>query len=53
MLGLGIEEAKEMGLDKVLVCCDDDNPASAHTIEDCGGRLENVVDGLRRYWIII
>ena len=53
MLGLGIEEAKEMGLDKVLVCCDDDNPASAHTIEDCCGRLENVVDGLRRYWIII
>lgn len=53
MLGLGIEKAKEMGICKVLVCCDDDNPASACTIEDCGGKLENVVDGLRRYWIII
>ncbi|NBJ87982.1 GNAT family N-acetyltransferase [Acutalibacter sp. 1XD8-36] len=53
MLGLGIEKAKAIGLDRVLVCCDDDNPASAHTIEDCGGKLENVVDGLRRYWITI
>ncbi len=53
MLGLGIEKAKAMGLDKVLICCDDDNPASAYTIEDCGGRLENVIDGLRRYWVTI
>lgn len=53
MLGLGIEKAKEKGLDKALVCCDEDNPASARTIEDCGGKLENVVDGLRRYWITI
>lgn len=51
MLGLGVEKAKELGIDRVLVCCDEDNPASARTIEDCGGRLENVVDGLRRYWI--
>ncbi len=51
MLALGIEKAKEMGLGRVLVCCDEDNPASAHTIEDCGGMLENVVEGLRRYWI--
>lgn len=53
MLGLGVEKAKELGLAKSLVCCDEDNPASARTIEDCGGRLENVVDGLRRYWITI
>lgn len=51
MLGLGIEKCKELGLDKALVCCDESNPASAHTIEDCGGKLENVVDELRRYWI--
>lgn len=53
MLGLGIEKAKAMGIEKALVCCDEDNPASARTIEDCGGKLENVVDGLRRYWITI
>lgn len=53
MLGLGLEKAREMGLDRALVCCDEDNPASARTIEDCGGGLENVADGLRRYWITI
>lgn len=53
MLGLGIEKAKEKGITKALVCCDEDNPASARTIEDCGGKLENVVEGLRRYWVAI
>ncbi len=53
MLGLGMEKAQEKGLDQALVCCDEDNPASARTIEDCGGALENVVEGLRRYWITI
>lgn len=53
MLGLGIEKAKERNISKVLVCCDDNNPGSAHTIEDCGGELENLIDGLRRYWITI
>ena len=53
MLGLGMEKAQEKGLDQALVCCDEDNPASARTIEDCGGALENVVEGLRRYWITV
>ena len=53
MLGLGIEKCKALGLDKALVCCDESNPASARTIEDCGGKLENVVDELRRYWITV
>lgn len=53
MLGLGIEKAKSMGIDRALICCDEENPASARTIEDCGGVLENVVDGLRRYWITV
>jgi predicted acetyltransferase len=41
----------------VLVTCDEDNIASARTIEACGGVLENVVDDpdggprKRRYWI--
>lgn len=47
----------ELGMPRVLVTCDDDNIASARTIEKCGGILENVVDGpdlarpKRRYWI--
>jgi predicted acetyltransferase len=48
--------ARAAGVDRVLVTCDDDNVASAATIERCGGRLETVVraeDGhpIRRYWI--
>ncbi len=58
MLALGLEKAKEFGIDWVLVTCDDDNPASAHTIEACGGVLENKLtedDGtlVRRYWITV
>lgn len=46
-------------LEKVLVTCDDDNIASARTIEKNGGVLENSVfnesenKNKRRYWIVI
>lgn len=49
--------ARSEGVDPVLVVCDDDNVASAATIERCGGVLEKVVEAsdvdvaLRRYWI--
>ncbi|QCB94739.1 GNAT family N-acetyltransferase [Cellulomonas shaoxiangyii] len=47
--------ARSLGLDRALVTCDDDNVASARTIERCGGVLEDVVlEGAspkRRYWI--
>ncbi len=48
--------ARSLGLDPVLVTCDDDNVGSAAVIERCGGLLENKVpiDGgvlKRRYWI--
>lgn len=48
--------ARSLGIDRVLVTCDDDNIGSIKAIESCGGRLENVVsieDGAprRRYWI--
>ena len=56
MLALGLEEAKKMGLERVLITCLDTNLASAATIEACGGILENKMpDGEgalnRRYWI--
>jgi predicted acetyltransferase len=50
---------ERLGLDRVLVTCDDDNIASIRTIENNGGVLENVVTGAdlakpkRRYWIAI
>ena len=45
-----------LGVGRVLVTCDDDNIASARTIERCGGVLEDVRDvgegtRKRRYWI--
>ena len=51
---LGI--ASGLGIEKVLVTCDDTNFASRRVIEKCGGVLENIVDlknveKFRRYWI--
>lgn len=49
--------AREVGVDRALVTCDDGNVGSATVIERCGGRLESVVPGhdgspaKRRYWV--
>ena len=61
MLSLMLKEARAIGLGRVLVCCDKENPASAKTIIRCGGILENEVadeaglckdgDIIQRYWI--
>ena len=59
MLALALEEARKMGLTRVLITCDDGNLASARVIEKNGGRLQDVIwnkaDGktvlTRRYWI--
>ncbi len=56
MIALALDECRKMGLDRVLMCCDESNPASARTIEKNGGVLENTLadpDGnlVRRYWI--
>lgn len=57
-LALGLGRAREIGLDRVLITCDDDNIASARTIERAGGVLQDVSDQsarghalLRRYWV--
>lgn len=48
---------QELGLERVLVTCDDDNVGSIRTIEKNGGVFESVVIGAhgvapkRRYWI--
>ena len=57
-LALTLDRARELGLDRVLVTCDDDNAGSYRTTEGAGGVLENTVDApesgearKRRYWI--
>jgi predicted acetyltransferase len=54
-LGRMLGEAREVGLDRVLIVCEADNTASAKTIERQGGVLEGFQDTEhgpeRRYWI--
>ena len=48
--------ARSLGVDRVLVTCDDDNLGSATVIERCGGVFESIVgdivtdEPIRRYW---
>ncbi|MCF6466626.1 MULTISPECIES: GNAT family N-acetyltransferase [Eubacteriales] len=62
MLSLALKHAKEVvGLNKVLITCNDNNLGSARVIEKNFGLLQdkiiNVIDGVeritRRYWIEI
>ena len=50
-LALAVRRAAELGLERVLVVCDEENVASARTIEACGGVQEDIRHGHRRYWI--
>ncbi|SCL44404.1 Predicted acetyltransferase [Micromonospora citrea] len=56
-LGRMLDEARALGLGRVLVVCEVDNVASARTIEHHGGELEGVRDtelgAARRYWITL
>ncbi len=51
MLAAALPKARELGLDRVLITCDDDNRASWRIIEANGGELEDAADGIRRYWV--
>jgi predicted acetyltransferase len=46
---------RSVGVDRVLVTCEDSNLGSAAVIERCGGRLDSVIEvgsrKVRRYWI--
>lgn len=50
-VGLALERCRELGIDRALITCENDNAASARTIENNGGVLEDVREGIRRYWI--
>lgn len=55
MIGLALEECKKLEINKVLMVCDKNNIASAKSILNNRGILENEieVDGIieQRYWI--
>lgn len=52
-LELTLLKAKQMGLRKVLLTCDNDNQASIKIIEKCGGVLDKDKDSVEKYlyWI--
>jgi predicted acetyltransferase len=50
-LVLALAESAALGLDRVLVTCDEDNDGSRRVIERAGGVMEDVRQGKRRYWI--
>ena len=55
MLACALDFCRQRGMERVLVNCDQENLASAHTIQSNGGVLENEVpEGTgvtQRYWI--
>lgn len=50
-LALALGPAAEVGLERVLVTCDEDNLGSRRTIEKNGGVYEDTRADKRRYWI--
>ncbi|MGE5579698.1 MAG: GNAT family N-acetyltransferase [Bacillota bacterium] len=57
MLALCLERCREMGLDKVLLTCDEDNEGSRRTIVSCGGVFERTAEEdctkVERYWVTL
>ncbi|MHC4230992.1 MAG: GNAT family N-acetyltransferase [Planctomycetota bacterium] len=57
MLRFALQKARDLGIERALVTCDDNNIASARTIEKNGGKLADKVKTeyaeylIRRYWI--
>jgi predicted acetyltransferase len=59
ILALALEKCRQLGIERALITCMQDNVASARIIEANGGVLENLIDDpagrglLRRYWIAL
>jgi predicted acetyltransferase len=57
MLRFSLQKVRDLGIERALVTCDDNNIASARTIEKNGGKLADKVKTeyaeylIRRYWI--
>lgn len=50
-LGLALPLVASLGIDRVLVTCENDNEASRRTIEANGGVLEDQRGSKQRFWI--
>jgi len=54
-LGRILDQARVLGMDRLLIVCEADNVASSKTTERLGGVLEDLRDtadgAARRYWI--
>ena len=57
MIALALKECRKLNIDKVLMVCDKENIASAKSIQNNGGILENEIEinGIveQRYWITL
>lgn len=51
MLRAGLPHANRLGIDPVLITCDDDNAASRKVIEACGGVPDAPYVNKLRYWV--
>jgi predicted acetyltransferase len=51
LLAETLKEARRLGIDRVLITTYEYNIAARKSIEKNSGKLENIVDGLCRYWI--
>lgn len=51
MLAAALVIARDLGVDRALLTCDDDNVASRLVIERNGGVLEDERQGKLRYWV--
>jgi predicted acetyltransferase len=43
--------AKDIGMDQLLITCDEDNIRSRKVVEGNNGKLDVIDDGICRYWI--
>jgi predicted acetyltransferase len=58
MLRQALGIVRDLGVERALVCCDDDNVGSAAVIERAGGEYESTVTGeggqpVRRHWFAL
>lgn len=51
LLGEILKKARKKGLEEVLLTCDEDNIGSRKVIENNGGTLEKMSNGVCYYWI--
>ena len=51
LLNKTLQEIKKIGVDRVLITCDEHNNSSRKVIESNNGKLEDIVDNECRYWI--